>query len=371
MRVAIRYFTGTGNTARACAMLAQEFTAASWEADLKEIRADNNDPYEGLEGADLTVVAFPVLGFAPPITMKRWLARIPKDRRHRKAQDGEGRRRYAAVLCVGGATYYRNRYIPGWGADAPFAAARILKRRGFVCAGMEEVSYPENWRQVSNPPDEKQRFAIRERNDPIVRAFARSLASGDRRVVALKRDVRVRALMAMFAALINRFGRGPLTRTFIAASSCTGCGLCARGCPALAIRMRRGRPRWTLRCVECNRCINACPANAIRTSTLALVAHFMWGLAATAVALSLPLPLEWLPPARGLVRVLALLVFFVVQLGPFSALLALVEVLPPFRAQFERSFMEGFRRNLAPDFKAADNQSPDGKTLDETAGSSR
>ncbi|OHE75291.1 MAG: hypothetical protein A2413_06245 [Treponema sp. RIFOXYC1_FULL_61_9] len=364
MRVAIRYFTGTGNTARACSILAEEFIAASWDTDLMEVRENAADPYAGLDGADLTVIAFPVLGFAPPITMKRWLSRIPKDRRHRKGQDVDGHRRNAAVLCVGGAAYHKGRYIPGWGADAPFAAARILKRRGLSCAAIAEVSYPENWRQISNPPDEDQCRDIRGRNDPAVRNLARALAAGERSV--LERDIRARVLMAGAAALIGFFGRGPLTRTFIAASSCTGCGLCARGCPAGAIRMRRGRPRWTLKCVDCNRCINTCPVNAIRTSSLALASHFAWGLGATAVALSVPLPLDWPLPARVSIRSLALLAFFAFQLGPFSALLALARAVPRFRPRFERSFMEGFRRNLAPDFNTDELQPDDGKALGET-----
>lgn len=44
---------------------------------------------------------------------------------------------------------------------------------------------------------------------------------------------------------------------------CTGCGLCAKVCPANNIVMENGRPEWTHRCENCLACYNFCPQKAI------------------------------------------------------------------------------------------------------------
>lgn len=60
----------------------------------------------------------------------------------------------------------------------------------------------------------------------------------------------------------NRFARS--TKPFTATDACVGCGRCAAGCPAAAIEMADGRPRWRAgSCYLCLRCINECPVRAI------------------------------------------------------------------------------------------------------------
>jgi ferredoxin len=346
MKVAIRYFTGTGNTARAATLMQKTFQSAGWTVDRREIRSRMADPYSGIEDAELLVVAFPALGFSPPVVVRTWLKRLPKAGKARKPVAGERR---AAVLCVGGAIVVKGRYVPGWGAGAPFNAERSLIHRGWTVTGVGEVSYPENWLQVSNPPNEAEAADIRARNDPEVRAFAAALAQGES--PRLDRSTTGRLAMAGIAPLFRLGGRRMLARLFIADSSCTGCGLCARTCPAVAIRLRRGRPRWNLRCAACNRCINICPMKSIRTSSLNLAFHLAFAICTTAAALSFPLPDEFTLPLRGLIRAAAILLLFIFQIGPYSWLLAILGRVKKLRGAFSASFMAGYRRYLAPDFK--------------------
>lgn len=47
--------------------------------------------------------------------------------------------------------------------------------------------------------------------------------------------------------------------------TCISCGLCARGCPDQAIKMRDGRPVWMKeRCIMCLGCLHRCPKFAIQ-----------------------------------------------------------------------------------------------------------
>lgn len=44
---------------------------------------------------------------------------------------------------------------------------------------------------------------------------------------------------------------------------CTSCGLCARSCPMMNIKMADRRPQWGPACAMCLRCYHQCPVHAI------------------------------------------------------------------------------------------------------------
>ena len=60
----------------------------------------------------------------------------------------------------------------------------------------------------------------------------------------------------------NKFARS--TKSFYTTDACTGCGLCAKNCPACTITMENNRPVWGEQCYQCLKCINCCPAAAIQ-----------------------------------------------------------------------------------------------------------
>jgi ferredoxin len=247
-----------------------------------------------------------------------------------------------------------DRYVPGWGADAPFSAAAALARRGRTMLGIGEVSYPDNFRQATNPPDEAACARIRAVNDPLTVGFGKKLIAAAADPAAerpfLRRHLAVRSIMAAIGFMFREFGRRVLAKSYIADASCTGCGLCARVCPARSISLRRGRPRWAQRCVACNRCINLCPSGSIKTSTAILIAHMALSILIFAFALTVPLPRDLVYAARIGARGLILIVLTVLQLGPIaSGLLALSRV-SALRGFFESSFMAKFRRYRDPGF---------------------
>ena len=59
-----------------------------------------------------------------------------------------------------------------------------------------------------------------------------------------------------------------LSKTFIATSKCTSCGLCVKQCPVQALEMKHNRPYWSFDCESCMRCMNNCPSKAIETPHL-------------------------------------------------------------------------------------------------------
>ena len=55
------------------------------------------------------------------------------------------------------------------------------------------------------------------------------------------------------------------TKHFSVEDTCIGCGLCARNCPVLAIKLNHHKPEWTKeQCVMCLSCLHHCPKFAIQ-----------------------------------------------------------------------------------------------------------
>jgi len=55
-------------------------------------------------------------------------------------------------------------------------------------------------------------------------------------------------------------------RIFFEEKDCIYCGICARKCPADAIKVTRASNTWeldTLRCIICGECVNDCPKKCI------------------------------------------------------------------------------------------------------------
>ena len=86
------------------------------------------------------------------------------------------------------------------------------------------------------------------------------------------------------ARILEKAGRGELSTPAIpgnrpyksagggmiprADASCTGCGLCARRCPAGAIAAENPRATDKGKCISCMRCVSECPAKARKVSGL-------------------------------------------------------------------------------------------------------
>jgi Pyruvate/2-oxoacid:ferredoxin oxidoreductase delta subunit len=329
MFVRVRWFSGTGNTARAMAIVAEELEAAGHRVECREFA----DPEtEDASLPDLVVLGFPVLGFGAPAPFTRFVRRLP-------VAHGTP----AAVFAVCGATVACGAVLAGYSGAACGRIARLLAGRGYTVVGSRDLSYPENWTQVSNPPDPRTEAAVVAHTDPLVREAARDLAAGRLRVQ--RHNLPARALCACVAVLFSTVGRRFLGKLYQADGTCTGCGQCALTCPARAIRIRRGRPQWGLDCAGCNRCINTCPHASIQTSLVRAIVHGVVNIGAFVAAVVLaaaPLRALGLMDAAGrflprweagplpgilgaiCMTVSALLMFALasaVQLGPIEAIL--------------------------------------------------
>ncbi len=350
MKAALRYFTGTGNTRRCMAVVGDMLENAGWEVDgmeldLRPSASPQSAPQSSPQGGDgeILVLAFPVLGFSAPQAVRSWAASLPKV---------PGGSAVAAAVC--GSVYVKGRIVPGYGGRAAADVARILRRRGYRTIGCREVSYPENWTQVSNPAGGEEKKALLDYGDGLSRELARAILEG--RFVRLARpaDLPLGLVAPMFRLLARRV----LGALFVADRSCTGCGLCVRTCPVGAVRLSEGRkrPRWLApRCQGCNRCINICPAASIQSSPFKTAFHlaFQIGAGVAAVRLGGALPLPQGFPAAPALRIAASCAAFAVlaafELGPLETFLGILGRTEAGAALFSAgAWTRSFRRYQAP-----------------------
>ncbi|OHE66878.1 MAG: hypothetical protein A2Z99_13380 [Treponema sp. GWB1_62_6] len=346
MRNLICYFSATGNTSRAVALIVKELEKAGQKVESLRIAPGVQAPRD-LGSFDRLIIAFPTLAWNPPVMVKRFLRRLPSGKR-----PAGGLR--AAVIAVDG----------GGCGPAPAAAARILARRGFDVGLTARAGYAENWVQVGLGPKSGEEAELKaEKGDEMALAFAEKLI--DLRRERYEVSVPFAFLGNGLAFLFGIFGRRFLGKLYFADSDCTGCGLCEKTCPVGTITMGKGkdsRPSWKLTCEDCGRCINVCPKRAINVSILygAVQLTLIVSLATTGIgafnAFVRPDLAAILAPAIGAASFIAidiviLILAHAVCIGPLDwTVFRWIRGIPGINRAFTLTYSKGFYRYIAKGF---------------------
>jgi ferredoxin/flavodoxin len=342
----IRYYTATGNTKRAVEVFAEQARDRGIEVDISTLNGEAGSLWLGDPKSEL-LVGFSLYGFGSVHSFRRRLARAPL---------GAGRKAHIIAVC--GAELRDGELVPGWPGQAVEQVEHILKRRGYEVASSTYVSYPVNWMQLFAPAEGDGAKRLLAAGDEEVRAYASALLAGSAKLYrcgfgSLLWTVPV---SRMFDAIARRF----LGKIYASGPECDNCGLCARSCPAGAIRMTRRGPLWKASCDGCNRCINVCPKRTIQASAFKLgldlvasVALIWASFPLTRLALGF-LGVAYLGFWEALIALALAAALTAPALaflfGPIDALLRLAARIPAFRSFLALGPSGRYGRYLAPGF---------------------
>jgi Pyruvate/2-oxoacid:ferredoxin oxidoreductase delta subunit/flavodoxin len=253
--VCIHVFSGTGNSLNAASIIEGRLDCAGWTTRL--VRVDRTAlPPAGLY--DLHVFTFPVYALDVPEIMLRYIRRLPS---------GNGAE---AVVVATIGKLWAGHSIPGDSGDEGGAVEHvrdILARKGYDVTITDAVSFPANVTLGRLSAGRKEVPGILRQSDGHVNRIADDILARERRV---KRYLPLvpQAWILVSTLFYHHIGRRSIGKMYVASKKCNSCGHCVRTCPAGAIRMERGRPRWNWQCEGCHRCINTCPQSAIEGSAL-------------------------------------------------------------------------------------------------------
>ena len=339
----IHYFTGTGNTAHSVKLIYEKLKAAGHDITIGQVKK-NIIPPSGT--FDYHIIAFPVLSWAAPVIMKRYIREMPRSKGAK-----------AAVLAIIGGIVTEGRLVKGYAGQALEQVEKILCRKKYDVFLTRDATFPDNWTQVTNPCSLKDTELIFPVGEADVNAFTESFLTEKRELYRC--GFFNRTWSYLIAGLFGKLGRRLLGKFYIADENCTGCSICEKACPVQTIRMKDEKPFWGTNCEDCNRCINICPERAIQVSVPLFILQSVINIGLTiwairAILIHIPEMIQtdkiFMLSLEVILIILAVLFLLWVSFVPIDAFFRLLLKNPAMRRFFSSSYTRKYRRYIAPGF---------------------
>lgn len=318
----IHYFSGTGNTYHMVKVIEHEIRVKGYEVELLNIEKDANIEHNDYE---FHIFCFPAYGFGTPSIMLRYISNLNVIKSKK-----------AAIMCTSA----------GAEGQALNHIRHVLDKKGFNVFYSDMIIYTYNWTQIFNPPSKETEARLFKEAEVKIIEAAKKITDNETSIK--KRNIIILALSWIVFIAFSKLGRRILGKCFIADNSCINCGKCKEICPAKAIEMHNGKPRWNLKCESCQRCINSCPKKSIQLSVVKLLIFIMAELSPILIIMDINNYLIHLP---AILNIILFCILFVMNTFLADILICLMEKVKVFRKLFEINYTKKYRRNIAKGFK--------------------
>jgi ferredoxin len=246
-RVAIVYFTGTGNTWTIARQYLCALRERGQEVDLFPIEKLSSAAHDALAGYDWVGIGYPVHVWNAPRRVAQFLRDLPPSQGQRvfmfitAGATLGGAFDWARDLLTrhGYALIHEARYYVGSASHAQLQRGRL---------SMDEVARRFTWADTE-----------------VHEAVAEILSGGERHIYA---PGWVRLLGSHLAWRLYLWLCRQAHRYFYADEKCDQCDLCVKACPTANIRLLDKKVLFADRCTLCLRCLNICPRQAIQVAAL-------------------------------------------------------------------------------------------------------
>ncbi|MCK9278143.1 MAG: EFR1 family ferrodoxin [Methanoculleus sp.] len=237
MKTVIYYFTGTGNSLAA----ARKIAGALGETELVPIASLANTPGPVTPTADRVGIVCPVYDSGVPVMVAEFAERL-----------GLSRANYTFAVVT----------MAGMGVAALHQLNGIFsKRQNQKLDAAFAVTMPGNFPPLARLPAGEKCDRVLGKADIRLGEIAQAIGSG--RAVPPGFAPVSRLLKALIYGPFAAGARGAGER-FSVSDACTGCGTCAKVCPAGNLTLVDGRPAWAQQCELCCACLHFCPVEAIQ-----------------------------------------------------------------------------------------------------------
>ena len=237
MKTVIYYFTGTGNSLAA----ARRIAASLGDTEIVPIASLADTPGPVTPDAGRVGIVCPVYDCGVPVMVAEFAGRL----------DLSGANYTFAVVTMGGIGVSALHQIDGI----------VRERRGRGLDAAFSVRMPGNFPPLMRSVAAEKCDKVLGKADERLGEIAEAIGSG--RLVSPG--------FAPISRLVNALSYGALAKSahdaadvFSVSDACTGCGTCARVCPAGNLTLADGRPVWGRRCELCCACLHFCPTEAIQ-----------------------------------------------------------------------------------------------------------
>ena len=239
-KIAMFYFSGTGNTKWVAEKLAEKLNKQGFEIEIKSI--DNTQPSNVKpKEFDQIGILFPIHSSIVPYPMQEFLKGLP---------DGKG----TPLFVVQSAWLFGGHTAADYGLP--------LAEKNYKPYLFANVMMPNN---LNLPPFGFLPIKNGKKN-------LKKLEKAEKRIGVIAEKIMREEPHEdgnnWFSKMIDKAQRSADHRqmtNFFADSKCTNCGWCERNCPVENINLVNGIPEFGDNCIVCVRCFNGCPAEAIQS----------------------------------------------------------------------------------------------------------